>query len=252
MPPIKILLTQNSELKKVGVWNWSIPAHTVKLDDGSWFNCCPNAGACGRVCYAKMGTYIFSNVKRAHMNNLMMILEKPAEWESLMKEELQHKRMQPTGTPFDLDHDPSDEWLHWWITNGGKAVRIHDAGDFFSREYLASWERIAEATPDVLFYAYTKEVVMLKNATLPNNFRIIFSYGGKQDDMIDPLTDRHADVFPTLSALEEAGYYNQEENDLLAISAPSNKIGIVANNLPVANKRFAGKTMSGLSTRDSG
>ena len=53
-------------------------------------------------------------------------------------------------------------------------------------------------------------------------------------------------MFPTLEALENAGYYDQSDNDLLAICAPTNKIGIVANNLPVANKRFAGRTMSEL------
>ena len=45
----KKLLTQNSELRRVGVWNWTLPAHVVKLSNGERFNVCPNAGACGRV-----------------------------------------------------------------------------------------------------------------------------------------------------------------------------------------------------------
>jgi len=240
------LLTQNSELRRVGVWNWTIPAHVVDLGDGTRFNCCPNALACGRVCYAKFGTYTFSNVRRKHLANLMMVLETPKKWQTEMAIELAHKRMRPTGKPTQIDHDPNDEWLAGWIADGGVAVRIHDAGDFFSEDYLQLWINLAEDCEDVMFYAYTKEVDMLKNTRLPTNFRVIYSYGGKQDHMIDRNTDRHADVFPTLEALTKAGYYDQSDNDLLAVCAPSNKIGIVANNLPVANKRFDGRTMSDL------
>jgi hypothetical protein len=243
------LLTQNSELRKVGVWNWTLPAHTLKLTDGSWFNTCPNAGSCGRVCYAKMGTYTFSNVRKRHLQNLEYVLQDGDAWEAQMTAEVAHKRMRPTGIPLNLDHDPTDKVLSDWITRGGKAVRIHDAGDFFSADYLNRWSRIAVSAPDVLFYAYTKEVWLLKEkkSKMPPNLRVVYSYGGKQDHLIDRDTDRHADVFPTATALADAGYYDQEDNDLLAVTAPTTKIGIVANNLPVANKRFAGKTMSELS-----
>lgn len=242
------LLTQNSELRRVGVWNWTLPAHTLKLSDGSWFNTCPNAGACGRVCYAKMGTYLFSNVRRRHLQNLEYVLEEGSIWMLDMMIELDSKRFRPTGKPHNLPHDENDEWLHNWVTNGGRAVRIHDAGDFFNETYLEEWACIAEVHDDILFYAYTKEVAMFKNHTdwLDPNFRIVFSYGGKQDHMINRELDRHADVFPTKEALEAAGYFDQSDNDLLAVVAPSNKIGIVANNLPVAIKRFAGRTMSEL------
>lgn len=242
------LLTQNSELRRVGVWNWTLPAHTLKLTDGSWFNTCPNAGACGRVCYAKMGTYLFSNVRRRHLQNLEYVLHNEGWWCEMVAE-LEHKRFRPTGKPHDLPHDESDRWLHNWVNTGGQAVRIHDAGDFFDFGYLSAWLTIAYTHKDILFYAYTKEVEMVRNECefqgLPN-FRIAFSFGGKQDHMIDRERDRHADVFPTKEALEAAGYFDQSDNDLLAVVAPSNKIGIVANNLPVANKRFAGRTMSEL------
>ena len=154
------LLTQNSELRKVGVWNWTLPAHTLKLTDGSWFNTCPNAGACGRVCYAKMGTYLFSNVRRRHLQNLEYVLHNE-DWWLEMAAELDHKRFRPTGKSHDLPHDETDEWLHQWITNGGRAVRIHDAGDFFDRKYLNAWLCIANCHKDILFYAYTKEVKMI-------------------------------------------------------------------------------------------
>lgn len=244
------LLTQNSELRKAGVYNWTIPAHVVRLRNGKVFNACPNAGVCARVCYAKFGTYQFPQVKRAHLANLEYVLYRHAEWKTQMLNELGHSRFNPTGYNHRLDHDPNDVWLAAWISSGGKAVRIHDAGDFFADWYLADWTQMAEHRPHILFYAYTKELSLVKaHGELPENFRIIYSFGGQEDHLIDRNTDRHADVFPNLEALTAAGYYDQEQNDLLAVTAPTNRIGIVQNNLPVARKRFDGRTMSELQVR---
>jgi hypothetical protein len=35
----------------------------------------------------------------------------------------------------------------------GRFFRIHDSGDFFSRQYLAAWKAIADALPDITFWA---------------------------------------------------------------------------------------------------
>jgi hypothetical protein len=249
-PPLaaKRLLSQNSDLRRSGVWNWSIPAHTVRLETGSLFNCCPNAGVCARVCYAKFGTYRFSNVLARHTANLEYFLYWPVEWQAHMTEELQHKRFLPSGKPHDLPGDPADLWLSDWIHGGGRAVRIHDAGDFFNDHYFLAWCEIAQSLPHILFYAYTKEVSMVTrlNGIIPGNLRLLFSYGGLEDHLIDREQHRNADVFPNLEELLAAGYTDQGDSDLLAVCAPTNKIGIVANNLPVPNKRFAGATMSSL------
>jgi hypothetical protein len=53
------LLTQNSDLKKSGIYGWTLPAHWSTLTDGTKFNTCPNAGVCAAFCYAKNGTYNF-------------------------------------------------------------------------------------------------------------------------------------------------------------------------------------------------
>jgi hypothetical protein len=243
------LLTQNRELRKDNIWNWSLPAHVVTLSDGQRFNVCPNAGSCGRVCYAKFGTYQFRNVKARHLLNLEAVLNHPNEWLEMMSLELDHKRFRPTGVPRLVVGLPmwgtGDDWLDLWVHSGGAAVRIHDGGDFFSKDYLGMWLHLAATHPNTLFYAYTKEVQMLKETTaLPQNFRHIFSTGGRQDHLIDFDVDRHADVFPHLQTLEARGYMDQSANDLLAVLLPTNRIGIVANNIPVARKRFAGRAMS--------
>ncbi|MCE7011687.1 hypothetical protein LWC34_54080 [Kibdelosporangium philippinense] len=43
------LLTQNSEMKQIGVWNWSLPAWAGRLADGRTNNTCPSAGICALV-----------------------------------------------------------------------------------------------------------------------------------------------------------------------------------------------------------
>jgi hypothetical protein len=76
----------------------------------------------------------------------------------------------------------------------------------------------------------------------PKNFRYLYSLGGREDHLIDLELDRHADVFPDDAAILEAGYSNQDASDLLAITLPSNKIGIPQNNIPQFRKRLAGRT----------
>lgn len=219
------LLTQNSELRPDGIYNWSLPAFAVKLSDGTNFNVCPAAGACASYCYARNGTYNFSNVKGRHIWNLEYVLYKLEEWKEQMLSEVQAKKMK------------------------GRFVRIHDAGDFFSDEYLLAWLDIARLTPEVTFYCYTKEVSRFKRLVEPNcpdNFRYLYSLGGKEDHLIDLEIDRHADVFPDDAAILDAGYSNQDASDLLAITLPSNKIGIPANNIKHFNKKMAGRTFSTL------
>jgi hypothetical protein len=217
----KKLLSQNSELRPDGIYNWSLPAFAIKLTNGKNFNVCPQAGACASFCYARNGTYNFRNVKGRHIANLEYILEEPLEWQKQMLSEVQHKKMKD------------------------KYVRIHDAGDFFSEEYLRLWLDIARQTPDVTFYCYTKEVSMFKRVVEPDcpaNFRYLYSMGGKEDHLVDKEKDRHAEVFPDDAAILDAGYSNQDASDLLAITLPSVKIGIPANNIPHFNKKLAGKT----------
>jgi hypothetical protein len=209
------LLRQNSELRREGIFNWSLPAWAGRLPDGRTYNTCPSASACAPLCYARSGTYRFPGVLAAHERNLVMILDDLPGWERRMAEELTHRRYRD------------------------RHVRIHDSGDFFSREYLQAWLRIIRATPATVFYAYTKEVALFREVVAPDppaNFRWCLSLGGTQDHLIDREHDRHADVFPDEGAIAEAGYASQEESDLLAIYGPP-KVGIPANNIRHLRRR---------------
>ena len=70
--------------------------------------------------------------------------------------------------------------------------------------------------------------------------------GGKEDHLIDKENDRHAEVFPDDAAILDAGYMNQDASDLLAITLPTNKIGIPQNNISQFRKRLAGRTFGEL------
>jgi hypothetical protein len=222
--PVKYLLTNgNRELRADGIFTWTLPALAAKLSTGKNMLVCPSAGVCAQLCYARSGTYNFSNVKKAHTRNLELIVDDAEGWKNQLTNELKAKRYQ-----------------------GGKSVRVHDSGDFFTEQYFLLWLDIAKENPHVFFYAYTKEVAMVKKHELPDNFVIIFSMGGTQDHLVDKEKDRHADVFPSIEALEEAGYSDQEESDLLAATLPTTKIGIVVNNIPHLKKKQGQETFGTL------
>lgn len=243
-----MLLTQNRELKRDGVWNWTLPAWVIQLDDGSHMNVCPNAGACAQVCYARNGTYRFPTVRAKHLANLNLALSD--DFMPQMRDALAHRRMRPRGIIREIPGLPTIDHLsrevQEWILSGGQAVRIHDSGDFFSEDYYRQWITLAWDFPDILFYAYTKEVTVTKRleADFPPNLLICYSLGGREDHLLNLDTDRHGDVFPDLDTLTAAGYMSQDPSDLLCVLLPTTRIGIPQNNIPHFRKRLDGRTFS--------
>lgn len=197
-------LTRNSKMlksKSATVYNWGIPAFISETG----LKTCPKAGICAAGCYAMSGTYMFKNTKNAYERRLSLSLSD--QFENVMIEELTY------------------------ILNKAKLpvyIRIHDSGDFYSKEYLEKWLRIMEVFPEIKFYAYTKEVKMLKSIkdSLPDNFTVIFSLGGKEDGLINVHNDRHSAVFKDLRVLVANGYEDASNDDLVALG-PNKKIGLI-------------------------
>lgn len=193
-------LSQNSKLKKSGIHNWGIPA--IKT--------CPQAGVCKLGCYADMGAYKFSNVARVFQKRLE--LTKTPEFVATLDAEIKRRKV--------------------------SKLRIHDSGDFYSIGYTMKWIEIMNLNPNVEFYAYTKMVSNFKQLDkldkLPNNFTLIYSYGGRQDAMIDPLKDRHSIVFESLSQLNNNGYADASKFDTVALEE-NPRIGLVYH----GTKKFA-------------
>jgi len=197
------LLTQNSKLKKtskelgVRVFNFGIPAY--KSASGKLT--CPFADACVKFCYARKGAYVWSNVQPAFEKRYQ--LSKTDQFVNKMYKEIVKKKP---------DY-----------------VRVHDSGDYYSEAYLNKWIDIALLFPEVRFYSYTNSVLLLKKATLPDNFDIIFSDSGKQKHHIDAIHDRHTRIFKSEAELEEAGYANASKVDLYATKwyNNTNKVGLI-------------------------
>jgi len=76
--------------------------------------------------------------------------------------------------------------------------RIHVGGDFFNRDYMLAWHRVATSRPDVLFYAYTKSLRYLIDIQgeygVLDNLVFTASRGGREDYLIDKHNLREAVV----------------------------------------------------------
>jgi hypothetical protein len=84
-----------------------------------------------------------------------------------------------------------------------KLVRLHVSGDFFSDSYFLAWTDVAKARPETLFYTYTKTLPTWvgHRSSVPANFKLTASEGGKYDDLIESESLKSAKV---LFSIEEA------------------------------------------------
>jgi len=65
-------------------------------------------------------------------------------------------------------------------------MRVHVGGDFFSQVYFDAWMEVARRRPEQHFYAYTKSLKfwVARIDSIPSNFALTASYGGKHDALI--------------------------------------------------------------------
>ena len=168
---------------------------------------CPNAGACKIGCYATQGRYKFSNVQRSYKTNLELTKD-TSLFKATMQLELETLQARAAKQGLRL------------------ALRIHTSGDFYSPEYYSAWVDLAEANPNVQFYAYTKMIDQSFNRVRPFNLCLIFSEGGLQDNLIQDY-HRHARVFSSHEDLMAAGYDDASEDDSVAFLSKTGKIGLV-------------------------
>lgn len=148
-------LSQNSKMKKASLktYNFDLPA--IKT--------CPFADRCKVYCYATKGFYQMPSVKAKFERNL----------EASKKDNFAHEIQK------DID----------LLKSKGKidAIRIHSSGDFYNENYLDKWIEIIANNQDIVFYAYTKSLPYFNNPELKytDNFKVIFSEGGKYDHLIE-------------------------------------------------------------------
>lgn len=188
----------NSKLQKTsgsdGSWRvlgYGIPADYSFERDGVKHNTCPGALACRAVCYAKQGSYAWTNVKAARKHNLDAYL---ADRDAFI-----------AGAVADLTR----------FSSRYNVVRVHDSGDFFSQAYLDAWFTIARAFPGIRFYCYTKSL-HLDWTACPSNLSVTQSIGGRYDAELDPDFS-HSRIFATDADRIAAGYVDGNASDAPAI-----------------------------------
>jgi len=206
------ILTQNAKMKKssqngIDVYNFGIPAFLSETG----LKTCPKAGQCATGCYARSGTYRFGNVKNAYEERLK--LTQNENFIDVMVAEINAKLTRSI------------------MRNNKCIIRIHDSGDFYSNKYAMDWMLIMEQCLNVRFYAYTKMVSQFETLADLNfrqsNFRLIYSYGGLEDSLIDTNRHWHSKVFQDEKSLIEAGYVDATQDDMVAALGDSKRIGLI-------------------------
>lgn len=198
------LLTKNSKMTKTSndkytVFNFTLPAVQT----------CPSAGQCKQGCFATKGAYVWPVVRAKHQSNLDAT--KSESFVDLMSREITVKLKSANRTGKRL------------------VIRIHDAGDFYSPQYLMKWIQVIDSFPSVQFYCYTKSVALFKRLnSIPANLIVNYSFGGLLDKLIDTTKDKHVHIFGNEKELIEAGYTRNDSDDSLAFDASVKRIGLVA------------------------
>lgn len=122
---------------------WNIPA--VKT--------CPNCSDCWKKCYARKAEKMYPSVLPCRERNYQASLKEDfvSNMVYLIRKTLKNaKKYKP------------------------KAIRIHESGDFYSREYAEKWKEIAKTFPELTFYGYTKAPENLPE-DMPENMNIVHS-----------------------------------------------------------------------------
>jgi hypothetical protein len=138
----------------------------VDEDNGDFveITTCPKAGECQLFCYARKGGYVmFPAASMSAAQALNFLVNDPQGYMDMVDREITSIKGKTGKAGVKLE------------------VRWHDAGDFFSKEYLDLAFDVARKHPDVDFYAYTK-VADVATADKPKNFIINFSSGAKRSE----------------------------------------------------------------------
>ena len=213
------LLKQNEKITHSGgetaqYYNIGLPALkglavNEKTGDFVVVDTCPGAGACKVYCYAKKGGYVQWKASSLSQTKVLnFLLNDPQGFKAKLESEIQ--------TEVDK-----------FAKKGAKVViRWHDAGDFFSPDYVDLAYSVAKKFPQVDFYAYTK-IADVSTGNKPGNFKINFSMGAtpEQEKQIDFATSKHSTVVPKpmftdLVLKDASGKLVRDENGKMQFKSP--------------------------------
>lgn len=139
---------------------------------------CPGAGECQLYCYARKGGYrMFPDSSMSAARALNFLVNDPPGYMAMFDKEvkeaaakinkanIKHAKKDPNAKPIKL------------------LVRIHDAGDFFSKEYYDLAMQVAHANPEAKFYFYTKMGDFAADKDAPQNVIGQFSTGAQSREV---------------------------------------------------------------------
>ena len=167
---------------------------------------CPGAGECQLICYARKGGYVmFPASSMSAAQALNFLVNEPKEYMKMFDTEVKKAKALADKNGIKL------------------LVRIHDAGDFFSKEYYDLSMDVARNNPDVKFYFYTKMGDIATDPSAPPNVVSQFSSGAKSREVkkvnVVKGSGKHVkdavtlpkDMFRGLFQTDEKGKYVKDE-----------------------------------------
>jgi hypothetical protein len=186
------ILDQNAKMSKSKIngipgifFDITIPAYRglyVDEKDGTFkvVTTCPNAEGCKVWCFARKGPYIqFPAASLSAARTISFLMNDWEGFKQMVVSEIKQIKSKMSGKTVE------------------PIIRWHDSGDFFSEGYLELAYSIARETSSITHYAYTKRVSMVIKSAAPENFVFNFSFGGTEDDLIDPKIHKHSRVVPS-------------------------------------------------------
>jgi len=230
----KALLKQNEKMKHSNgeleqFFNVGFAALTgIALDEETnnliIVNTCPGAGSCKVDCFAMKGGKV----------------QFKAAWQSDGRI-LTYLLNDPDGFFNQLSNEISKEEALGKKGGYTVTIRWHDAGDFFSPEYLDLALKMAAKHPDTKFYAYTK-MAGAALAKKPDNFIINWSEGAhtsqeKQVKAQDPSLDTTKNSRIVPDELFQDLLVKDEKKNL--VKAPEGQWQVQPDKLPELKQRLA-------------
>ena len=127
---------------------------------------CPGAGECQLFCYARKGGYrMFPASSMSAAQALNFLVNDPKGYMEMFDREVKMAQSRTSKAGIKL------------------LVRIHDAGDFFSKDYYNLAMDVARNNPDATFYFYTKMGEIATDAGAPPNVIGQFSGGAQKREV---------------------------------------------------------------------
>ena len=221
--PSKILGT-NAKMEKSAtegeiIYDLTLPALSgivVDEENGDFveIKTCPGAGECQLFCYARKGGYVmFPASSMSAAQALNFLVNDPEGYMGMVDREVKTLKGKTDKHSIRL------------------VVRWHDAGDFFSKEYLDLAYKVANNNPEVKFYAYTK-MGDVATGNKPANFIVNFSSGSQSREVKKVAVHKQAgnvvkdaitvpkDMFRTLFVTDAKGKYVKDEKGRTQVASP--------------------------------